>query len=255
MRSKRNIGSIVILFGIAIPLVGFLYSCKKTAEKYSDQINVIYEAPGLKTGVNPSIFADHVTLVEEIGYNNSSLDSFRCNQLWLTLYSTYSSNLDLNNIKRVSYDWGPMKAILIPLDEGNESEYLIAYTYDDKFLFVKYICNALPNGNRLFQFTSVDGLEYFSFELNSENKIGNRTVSNSIPWLTTFYPSITERIVTPPGGGQLLPCNQQGLSYGDCMECAINECMADWICACVCMIEPAPCIAGFALGCLYTWWS
>lgn len=243
---KKNHFAFICLTGLLTLSIfsAVLFSCKKTENNMSSSTQIIYKRANLKESLNPSIFADHITMVERIPFTSSELDSLKANTTWIYLYATSGSLLDTGHISRASYDYNQMKVFSIPFDEGSGTEHLIIYSLNNKFLFAKSRLQAVNDTLREFKLLSLGNDIYYQFQINQENKIGNFSIENTIPFADTFSP--TQNTVNTA----TIPCNQQGLPFGQCILCAINECAQSWICAVVCGVEFQLCIVGWGLGCL-----
>jgi hypothetical protein len=96
----------------------------------------------------------------------------------------------------------------------------------------------LQNGSTKFSYQNIDhNMMYYTFEVNSQNKIGNFIAVADLPFESTWSP-FGARAAAPT-------CYQQfPSSWNKCMNCAYNECYSSWLCGIACSMG-----TGIALGC------
>lgn len=220
----------------------------------TEKVYVNRKCNGSTGSVAPSasIFDNHVTDVKNLSSTDSILTKLLESLEWNNLPELLKSNAKLTEAKLISYDYSEnLKVINIPLNNSNGSSSLIIYTgifkqgslNKFKYLPVKSELSNLNLALRQFKLLSIKGEEYYSFKLNSANKVGEFKIGINLPI----------RLITPPNNNtnptDRPSCPDATSSFGACMQCAINECASDWVCGVVCGILAPECMAGFALGC------
>lgn len=127
-------------------------------------------------------------------------------------------------------------------------ESLVFYILEDRV--IPAIAKSAQEGQlNHFSVNDLFGKTYFEFYTNAENKLGKFSVKNNLPFSNLLQQG---RSANSLGGEPIsgdATCPKKTTNFGDCMLCAINECTGDWVCAVVCAIESAACLAGFALAC------
>ena len=232
-----------LIYGVLL-LVSSLFiflACQKTESDKTDEvlstITVTYERLG-PWEVDPSTFADHITKIEEITFRDIALDRYKAHLDWVRFVS---QNFDPNGtIRRYTVDMSAVQIIEIPLLTTKIGESALIYTTEDTCLFVVGSIEQLINGNKRFEYRNIDGnVSYYSFELNSQEKVGNFGSVNEVPFRTIFGEGEPTPIIGDSTCQQKNPAN-----FGNCMQCAYSECYSSWLCGIGCSLG-----TGIALGC------
>lgn len=248
MRKTFSYGLLVLVSGMF-----FFLSCQKSSKGNKEDlvtnpellstITVIYERQG-NPDVDPSMFGDHIKLIETISANDAALLRYKVHTDWVRFVSR---NVDANGvIRRYTFDNSPAQIIEIPLITAAQGESVLIYSTKDTCLFTVGTLEALTNGNLKFSYQNVDkNLMYYNFEVNSQNKIGNFIADADIPFESTWS-AFGSRAPGPT-------CQQQfPNSWNKCMNCSYNECYSSWLCGIACSMGTGialGCAAAFALHC------
>ncbi|MGB8190492.1 MAG: hypothetical protein WCF67_01175 [Chitinophagaceae bacterium] len=238
-----------IIYGLSVLSLSLFifFSCRKSGSgkevpepgnEGSITATVTYER-NEAVDVEPSIFGDHITLIETIPFANIILRRYRAHPDWIRFVS---QNIDVNGaVRRYTVDHSPAQIIEVPLRTTKKCEAALIYTTKDTCLFIRGALDSLVNGNISFSYQSLDrNTTYYKFEVNDQNKIGNFIAASDIP-----FESIWSAFGTRSAGPT---CQQQfPKNWNKCMNCAYAECSSSWLCALACSMTP-----GIALGCAST---
>ena len=149
MKKKLIHGLLILACGLLLFL-----SCQKSDKDRIDQsaimkeeflstITVTYERHG-NPEVDPSMFGDHITLIETISLNDPVLLTYKGYPEWINFIA---ENADLNGvIKRYTFDNSPAQVIEIPLEMSELGESALIYTTSDTCLFAVGTLESLVNG-------------------------------------------------------------------------------------------------------------
>ena len=231
------------------------YSCNNSDLQVGDnsEIKVIYERQN-KQKISNSIFADHLTKVEEIGSNSAIgadiLSVLRKNK------SVNLSNFNTQIITRFSFDH--TKAQMLSLkSKSNINRNLIIYTDGVNY---KYAMANYESGSNISNFSLKDlnGKLVYTLGVNQNNAVGNVKVGGGdlnfaakIDGAVKKDAQKRDEVIGEPS--QENPgdasCPDQTDTFTDCLQCGFNECSSDWLCTATMIVAGPQVLAGFALGC------
>jgi hypothetical protein len=238
---KYAILAAIMLIGVTTTSV-LVLSCKKQTDSKNPTSKTIFKR-NYKTGQDFSTFGDHITQIDLLSINDTTLDSLKANSQWIHLVDQLDDSLNYDSIRRIRFDHSGITIIQIPIFDTSKCYHsLNIYEYRNKYIFSRAITSLDTNSYRKYVVMTGDkGSKYFQFYLSSNNAVGKFQFFNDIPFNTVFIPQ---------GDQQCPTCQQQfPNSFGNCMKCAISECGQDWICAVVCAICTWECLTGFGLSC------
>ena len=258
----RKIVHCIVVLSVSI---FFVWSCSKekgqqppdgVVEKKPDQsVQTLFENKNLPPlGQKKfSIFDDHTLRVERIGYDNKELLILKSNTDWQKLLTTYQ--LDVRDIQRRKFDNSIIQILTIPILGVKGNQWLLAYNYNDRFVFAIARQERLENGNLYCAITSTAGNTHYDFQISPENKLGKLKVVSPLPLRETFFGlakdlnPLTDLNVLDDEHDDYTPCCKR--PFNDCMNCFVQSCSSDWTCWWVCGVGPGPvvCAAAWALSC------
>jgi hypothetical protein len=88
-------------------------------------------------------------------------------------------------------------------------------------------------------FEDLEGVMYYRFDLNADDKIGNYVSGVDIPANETFTNATEQDRAGTPTCQQTFPDK-----FLKCFDCAMSECFSNWLCGLACSIK-----IQIALGC------
>lgn len=161
-----------------------------------------------------------------------------------------SSEFDLHATKKISYNHSPIIVYEIP-SKLHAGKSLVLLSLNNRFVETVSLTTILPENVRLWQLLSTENREYYSFKVNSENRIGDFRVLNDIPFYELLEAPALMNAVPVPDGTAALTCYQKTKTFGACMSCAASECFSGWKCGFMCGQVPAvlACAVGWSIGC------
>jgi hypothetical protein len=126
-------------------------------------------------------------------------------------------------------------------DEDSETEDFVAYIRDNSVYFVHVFISTIDENVKNYRFESLDREQlYFSLSLNEKSEVGDIVLGEDIVGMGL-----------PRGPQARVPCPTKTKKFGDCMDCAYQECYSSWKCGLMCSAGAfvLACVAGFTLAC------
>ncbi len=186
----------------------------------------------------------------EVSYDNDKLDFVKDSKNWQALLAT-GLKLDKQHIRISQIGNNSQAVTVIPiLDEPGNA--ICIYRYAKSFLIVKAEIQKLENGNQKFTVLGLDNQVYYSFEMNSESKVGNFYLTkNTIHNTKINNFSVLQQIGSvEPATVSPSNCSDGHLSWNDCVHCLIvMHCGGNWVCIIACGSLPLECAVAAAYVC------
>jgi len=195
---------------------------------------------------NVSQFTDPLTL--ELDDEDMVLLTLKKSDAWAKVGNDLKTRIDHSRkITLSSFENSSVQVISIYLKTSFSFEAIIFYT--DGTSFFPAVAKSKSAGElNYLALTDLNGKPYYDFYSNRDNRMGKFKVHNDLK-LAGFEDDFRDRSRSSLGKEAEPTCMEKTDSFGSCMLCAINECASDWVCAVVCTVMSAQCLAGFGLGC------
>lgn len=226
-----------------IALLIFNFSCQKD----SGSLEHPYSSPNKENTLNSNpadikVIDGHIKTLEQI----NNLDELSPEEI--RIVNSLGGNWNLKTIQRAEFSFSKLKGYLIKNQIDPDLSALV-YNNGGKIFKVFFKRELLSHSIEKIEkvtMSSTDGSEYMSFTLSNDKFLSHLKASRELPFKSIMsseeMSSIKQQLAAGSGGCERLP-------FGDCIQCAVSECMSDWQCAIMCGLAAELCIGTWTITC------
>lgn len=162
--------------------------------------------------------------------------------------------------------------LMYSISVKNSTNKIIIYKFDD--LYQVNNAQYYSVGDKMqFNLKTIDNNMFYSLQMDSENRVGNFSISNNI-LINKFNNDIYSKTISKnktstskstvlrcvnnndcPEGSECwdnycIPCCRNASSWDSCMDCTVSACGSEWWCVAALVAAGPEVLAGMAASCI-----
>lgn len=245
---KKLLTGSLVLAGIILLLA---HACDKEDEVQNPELQssnaLVYEDPSLKDEISPNFYDNHIYRIEQLGENQERREV----EAAVRNEGVDMDCLQLGELKKFYFNHSGIIMYSIPTFDPAQTLIL----YEMHGLYQVSMAEFGPtSGQRThYSLRTLDDQPFYSFQLDSENRIGEFVVSdnerirafnNEIYFLTLETShrksTLTENAV----------CCRKEATWKACMMCTLDDCNTSWLCRLTGLVAGPELAAALAASCI-----